>query len=173
MSKRVAVVTGASAGIGRAICLDLLEHDFDVVGIDINPGAEEKGLRYIQADVGNLEQSQATVATIMQDYGRIDALVNNAGIVRDTPAQGIDIEEWNQVLNTNLTAVFLWTRLVQEPMKTAGYGRIVNMSSHAGSRGTLWRAPYSASKAGVEGLTRTNAMELAAHGITVNAVVPG
>ncbi|UYO93599.1 SDR family NAD(P)-dependent oxidoreductase [Pollutimonas sp. M17] len=173
MNKRVAVVTGAAAGIGRAVCLELLAHDFDVVGIDINTGAEEKGLRYIQADVGNLEQSKAALASILNESGRVDALVNNAGIVRDTPAQGIDLDEWNLILNINLTAVFLWTRLVQEPMKSAGYGRIVNMSSHAASRGTLWRAPYSASKAGVEGLTRTSAMELAAHGITVNAIAPG
>ncbi|MFG2037293.1 3-oxoacyl-ACP reductase FabG [Dactylosporangium sp. NPDC048998] len=160
---RTAVVTGAAQGIGAATARLLREQGAEVVVLDLQPG---EGV--VQCDVTDKGQVDEVFAGI----GRIDILVNNAGITRDNLLFKMPVDEWNAVLNTNLTSMFLCCQAAQRVMVPARYGRIVNLSSRSalGNRG---QANYAAAKAGVQGLTATLAIELGPYGITVNAVAPG
>ena len=181
MDARVALVTGAARGMGRAIARRLHELGASVALNDLDPEAtsrvaEELGEDVLPtpADVTSSDAVREMVATTLDRFGRLDILVNNAGILFPTPLEEISEEEWRRTLDVNLTGVFFCTQAVINPMKREGYGRIVNLSSTAGKRvNTLGGAHYTASKHGVLGLTRASALELAPHGITVNAVCPG
>ncbi len=179
---RVAVVTGAAQGIGAATARRLSEEGAVVVALDRNAeganavataitadGGAASGLR---CDVSSPTGVAAAVDAVAAEHGRIDVLVNNAGITRDNLLFKMDDDDWNSVLQVNLTSVFLMCRAVQKLMVAARYGRIVNLSSRSalGNRG---QANYSAAKAGIQGLTATLAIELGAFNITVNAVAPG
>ncbi|OLP19266.1 3-oxoacyl-[acyl-carrier-protein] reductase [Leptolyngbya sp. 'hensonii'] len=181
---QVAIVTGASRGIGRAVALALATEGAKVVVNYASSGeAAEKLVAEIaaaggeaialQADVSQLEQVEALVEATMQQWGRIDVLVNNAGITRDTLLLRMKTEDWQAVINLNLTGVFFCTRAVSKVMLKQRSGRIVNITSVAGLMGNPGQANYSAAKAGVIGFTKTVAKELASRGITVNAVAPG
>ncbi len=181
MDARVALVTGAARGMGRAIARRLHELGASVALNDLDPKAtsrvaEELGEDVLPtpADVTSSDAVREMVATTLDRFGRLDILVNNAGILFPTPLEEISEEEWRRTLEVNLTGVFFCTQAVIDPMKREGYGRIVNLSSTAGKTvSTLGGAHYTASKHGVLGLTRASALELAPHGITVNAVCPG
>ncbi len=184
LTGKVAIVTGASRGIGRAIALQLAEIGAKVVVNYANSsGAADELVAQIvsiggeaiavQADVSKAEQMDALFSTVMTQWGRVDILVNNAGITRDTLLLRMKPEDWQAVIDTNLTGVFLATRLASKIMLKQKSGRIINIASVAGQMGNPGQANYSAAKAGVIGFTKTVAKELATRGITVNAVAPG
>ncbi len=181
---KVAIVTGASRGIGRATAVALATEGASVVvnyasssssADEVVAQIESMGGSAIavKANVGNSNEVDALVAAAMEKYGRIDVVVNNAGITRDTLLLRMKLEDWQAVIDLNLTGVFLCTRAVSKIMLKQKSGRIVNITSVAGQMGNAGQANYSAAKAGVIGFTKTVARELAPRSITVNAVAPG
>lgn len=180
----VAVVTGGSRGIGRAVCLALAGAGARVVvGYHSRADAAEAvcaaiaaagGAAYAhQADVAERQQADALIATAQERFGRVDVLVNNAGLTRDGLLLRMSDEAWRQVLSANLDGAFWCLRAASKLMLRQRSGRIINIASVAGTVGNAGQANYSAAKAGLIGLTRTAAAELASRGITVNAVAPG
>ena len=181
---KVAIVTGASRGIGRATALALAAEGAKVVvNYASSQAAADQAVAEIAAlgseaiavaaDVSQSEQVDALIKTTMDQWGAIDILVNNAGITRDTLLLRMKLEDWQAVIDLNLTGIFLCTRAVSKIMLKQRSGRIVNITSVSGQTGNPGQANYSAAKAGVIGFTRTVAKELASRGITVNAVAPG
>lgn len=180
---RVAIVTGASQGIGRDCALALAEHGADVAVLartreKLESVAEEirsRGRRALAlpTDVTEAEQVKQAVGRVLSEWGRIDILVNNAGITRDALLLRMKREEWDLVLQTNLTSVFLCCQAVLPAMLRARYGRIINITSVMGQMGNVGVSNYAASKAGIIGFTKALAREVASRNITVNAVAPG
>jgi NAD(P)-dependent dehydrogenase (short-subunit alcohol dehydrogenase family) len=181
LAGRVALVTGAARGLGRAAAERLLA---DGARVAVNVRRPEQGealvrdlggdLLVLLGDVSVAGDIEAFVAAILERFGRLDILVNNAAAAYSTRFEKITEEEWRRALDVNLTAPFLCTQAVVPAMKAQGYGRVINLSSTAGkSVSTLGGAHYTASKAGLLGLTRAAAKELGPFGITVNAVCPG
>lgn len=184
LTDQVAVVTGASRGIGRAVAIALAASGVQVVvnyarsstaADEVVAQITEAGgsAVAIQADVSQTDQVDALISGTLEKFGRVDILVNNAGITRDTLLLRMKLEDWQAVIDLNLTGVFLCTRAVAKIMLKQRSGRIVNIASVAGQMGNPGQANYSAAKAGVIGFTKTVAKELASRGITVNAVAPG
>jgi len=183
LAGQVAIVTGASQGLGRAIAealaaagaaVALVARSADKLAA-VAAGSVAAGGRAeaFPCDVTQGEDIQRVVDAVVEKLGRLDILVNNAGVTRDTLLPRMSDEEWDQVLTTNLRAPFLFMRAASRPMMQQRYGRIVNVASVSGLIGNPGQANYSASKAGLVGLTRTVAKELAGRKITVNAVAPG
>jgi 3-oxoacyl-[acyl-carrier protein] reductase len=183
LAGQVAIVTGASQGLGRAIAealaaagaaVALVARSADKLA-DVAAGITAAGGRAeaFPCDVTKGEDIQRVVDAVVEKLGRLDILVNNAGVTRDTLLPRMSDEEWDQVLTTNLRGPFLFMRAASRPMMQQRYGRIVNVASVSGLIGNPGQANYSASKAGLVGLTRTVAKELAGRKITVNAVAPG
>lgn len=181
---KVAIVTGSSRGIGRSTALALASEGANVVVnyASSSSAADEVVAEIaamgseaiaVAADVSKADQVDALINAAMEKWGRIDVLVNNAGITRDTLLLRMKLEDWQAVIDLNLTGVFLCTRAVSKIMLKQRSGRIVNITSVAGQMGNPGQANYSAAKAGVIGFTKTVAKELASRGITVNAVAPG
>ena len=181
---RIALVTGASRGIGRAVALALAAEGADVA---VNYAGSEKAAQevaeairamgrralVVQADVSDAEAVQKMVAAVTSEFGRIDILVNNAGITRDGLLMRMKDEDWEAVLRTNLTGVYNCTKAVTKGMMKQRYGRIINMTSVVGVTGNAGQANYAAAKAGVIGLTKSTAKELGSRAITANAIAPG
>ena len=185
LSGKTALVTGGSRGLGRAIALAFAAQGADVA-VNFRGNAEAAddvagriaglGRRAItvQGDTsGGREACEAIVKGAMDGLGAVDILVNNAGITRDNLLMRMDGEEWDTVIETNLSGPFWMTRAIARPMMKARSGRIINMSSAAGRMGNPGQANYAAAKAGLIGLTKTTARELASRGITCNAIAPG
>jgi 3-oxoacyl-[acyl-carrier protein] reductase len=184
LAGQVALVTGASRGIGRAIALELGAAGAQVVvNYASSPEAAEAVVAAITAAGGQAWSHKANVAdegevdgmvkAVLEKAGRLDVLVNNAGITRDGLLMRMKTADWQSVIDLNLTGVFLCTRAVSRAMLKARSGRIINITSVVALMGNPGQANYSAAKAGVIGLTRSNAAEFAARGVTVNAVAPG
>ena len=184
LSGKSALVTGGSRGIGKAIGLRLATQGADVAfSFKGNEVAARETAREIQTmgrraiaiqgDVAQVESADAVVKTALDAFGKLDILVNNAGITRDDLIMRMSPEAWREVLETNLFGAFWMTKAVTRPMLKARGGRIINITSVSGQAGQTGQANYSAAKAGLIGLTKATARELASRGITVNAVAPG
>jgi 3-oxoacyl-[acyl-carrier protein] reductase len=183
LSNQVAIITGASRGIGRAIVhslsnagtkVALIARNLDLLSKLKEEISNNKGKAFIfPGDVTDVEFIRNTIQTINKEEGRIDILINNAGITRDTLLMRMKDEDWLNVIHTNLTAAFHTIREVSKIMLRQKYGRIVNITSVVGLTGNRAQANYAASKAGLIGLTKSAAKELATRGITVNAIAPG
>jgi 3-oxoacyl-[acyl-carrier protein] reductase len=185
LSGKVALVTGGSRGLGRAISLALAGQGADVaVNYLGNAGAADEVVEQIKAKgrdaiaiqgdtSGGREACEGIVKAAIDHFGMVDILVNNAGITRDNLLLRMDEAEWGDVLATNLSGPFWMCRAIARPMMKARSGRIINMSSVAGRMGNAGQANYASAKAGLIGLTKTVARELASRGITANAIAPG
>lgn len=180
-SKQVALVTGASRGIGRSIATTLAEKGFIVIGTATSESGAQAitdalaplGGRGAVLNVNEPAAVEALVEAIVKQDGALQVLVNNAGITRDTLAMRMKDDDWDAVLDTNLKAVFGASRAVMRTMMKQRYGRIINITSVVGASGNAGQANYAAAKAGVAGMTRALARELGSRSITVNCVAPG
>jgi acetoacetyl-CoA reductase len=176
---RVAVVTGGTRGIGRAISVALKNADYRVAanygGNDQAARAcnAETGIPVFKFDVSDFNSCAEGIKAIEAGLGPVEILVNNAGITRDTTIHRMTYEQWNAVIQTNLTSCFNMSRAVIEGMRSRGFGRIVNIGSINGQAGQYGQVNYAAAKSGIHGFTKALAQESAARGITVNAVAPG
>jgi 3-oxoacyl-[acyl-carrier protein] reductase len=179
---QVALVTGASRGIGAAIAHELAHRGLKVVGTATSDDGAARisaalaafnGCKGIRLNVNDAEGCDAAIDAIMKEYGALQVLVNNAGITRDNLAMRMKDGEWDEVLDTNLKAVFRLSRAVMRPMMKQRYGRIISITSVVGASGNPGQANYAAAKAGVAGMTRALARELGTRNITVNCVAPG
>lgn len=182
LKDKIALITGAGSGIGEATAIKFAEEGAKVIINDVVEAGAQRVAKTIKdkgaetlvhiADVTNKHQVQEMIKTIIDKYKRLDIIINNAGINRDALAKKMEEKQWDDVLNINLKGTFLVAQAGMMPMMEQRYGRIVNTSS-IGSLGNVGQANYSASKAGVIGLTKTLALELARFSITVNCVAPG
>ena len=180
---KVAVVTGAARGIGRAIAEELAKSGADLALCDLKAEWLEETAEAVKAigrkvecfsvDVSDSSAVNGAVASIIEKCGKIDVVVNNAGITRDNLLMRMSDEDWDSVLSVNLRGTFLFTRAVSKPMMKARTGAIVNIASIIGLIGNAGQCNYAASKAGVIALTKSTAKELASRGIRINAVAPG
>lgn len=171
---RVVVVTGGARGIGEAICRAFLDQGARVVALDLlAPSEPLAGVRYLQVDIADPQSVQAAFADIERQERRVDVLVNNAGIQRVGLIGDLPYELWTAVIGTNLTGAFLCDSAVVPIMRRQGSGSIIHVASVAAFNGLPGRAAYTAAKAGLLGLTRVMAVELAPAGVRVNAVAPG
>jgi len=183
LSGKVALVTGGARGIGKAICERLAEEGAALAIVDIMlETAEEtakefqdKGIQAmaVAANVAKPEDADSTVKAVIEQFGKVDILINNAGITRDGLMVRMSEQDWDMVIDVNLKGVFNFTKACMRPMMKAKYGKIVNIASVVGRMGNAGQGNYSASKAGVIGLTKTTARELATRNVTCNAVAPG
>ena len=181
--KRVALVTGAGQGIGKAIALGIARRGTDVAVTDVNPAGVEEVAGEIRemgmnawaltGDVSNFDDAGGMVKRVKDEAGRLDILVNNAGITRDGLLMRMKEDDWDKVLAVNLKGAFNFCRAAVPVMMKQRWGRIVNMSSVVGAMGNAGQVNYASSKAGLLGLTKALAREVAARGVTVNAVAPG
>jgi 3-oxoacyl-[acyl-carrier protein] reductase len=181
---QVAVVTGAGRGIGHAIAIRLANEGARIASVSRSEANAQRTAKEINSTRANAAKAyavdvsdhlavQQTSARILEDFGRIDILVNNAGITRDGLSMRMSIEDWDSVIDTNLKGAFSFSQAVMRSMIKQRRGRIINISSISGLTGNPGQANYAASKAGLIGLTKTLARELASRGITVNAIAPG
>ena len=185
LTEKVALVTGGSRGLGRAIALAMAQQGADVaVNYRGNAEAAEEVVTQIHAlgraaiaiqgdTSAGREACESIVKAAIDEFGKVDILVNNAGITRDNLLMRMDADEWESVIDTNLSGPFWMTRAIARPMLKARSGRIINMSSVAGRMGNVGQANYASAKAGLIGLTKSVARELASRGITCNAIAPG
>ncbi len=179
---QVALVTGASRGIGAAIALQSAKQGLKVIGTATSDDGAAKisqalaghaDCKGAKLDVNNAAEAEALIDAIVKEHGALHVLVNNAGITRDMLAMRLKDEDWDAVLDTNLKAVFRMSRAVIRPMMKQRYGRIISITSVVGASGNPGQANYAAAKAGVAGMTRALARELGSRNITVNCVAPG
>lgn len=182
MKNKVVLVTGAARGIGRTIALEFAKEGANAVVNDImdgTPVAEEikqmgRETIFLKANIADMREAEQLADKAVEKFGRIDIWINNAGITRDALIHKMTEENWNDVINVNLKGTFNCCKAAAKYMMEQKYGRIISVSSVVGQRGNIGQANYSASKAGIIGLTKTLALEFARYGdITVNAVAPG
>jgi 3-oxoacyl-[acyl-carrier protein] reductase len=171
------IVTGAARGIGLELARFFADAGGNVIAVDFDGDVLEKacaevGATGVRADVSNTDDVQRVIDTAMAKFGRIDVLVNNAGILRDGVVWKMSDDDWDAVLNVHAGGTFKFTRACVPHFRARGYGRIINVTSYSGIRGNTGQANYATAKAGIIGFTKTAAKELARFGITVNAISP-
>jgi 3-oxoacyl-[acyl-carrier protein] reductase len=171
------MVTGAGRGVGLAIATLFANSGATVLAVDmdvdvLNAAAAEIGAIPVVADVSDREQVDHVVAVALEQTGRVDVMVNNAGILRDRRVWKLTADDWNAVLGVHLTGTFHFTQACVPAFRAQGYGRIINVTSYTGLHGNIGQANYAAAKAGIVGFTKTVAKELAPFGVTVNAISP-
>lgn len=177
--KKIALVTGGTRGIGASISKYLQKNDYHVIAnYNSNDEAAQKfkaesGADVIKFDVGNFDQTQQAVDSILKQFGKIDVLVNNAGITKDVMLHKMTENDWDSVLNTNLKSAFNVTKAVITSMRERGFGRVINISSINGQKGQIGQTNYCAAKAGLIGFTKALALEGARKNITANVICPG
>ncbi|AMV16158.1 3-oxoacyl-[acyl-carrier-protein] reductase FabG [Legionella pneumophila] len=185
MEKKIAIVTGGTGGIGSAIC-QRLATDYSVIACYFKNGNHEEAIQWqkeqqqagfeidiLYADIARFNDCEQLVSLVMERYGRIDVLVNNAGVTQDSSLKKMSPEQWKSVVNANLTSVFNMTRNTLPAMLEKGYGRIISISSINGRKGQFGQCNYAATKAALFGFTKSLALEVASKGITVNTISPG
>ena len=186
LNNKVAIVTGAARGIGEAIALKLAEHGAHIAFTYVSDSSSEKAAalqeklqalgvnaKAYQSNAGDFAQSETFVNDVLKEFGAIDICVNNAGISKDNLLLRMSAEQWNDVINTNLSSVFNMTKQVIRPMMKAKSGSIINMSSIIGITGNAGQSSYAASKAGIIGFTKSIAKEMGSRNIRCNAIAPG
>lgn len=184
LENKVVIITGASRGIGKAIAETCVNEGAKVAFTYLSSEEKAKALeaelsanggtvKGFKSDASKFDEAQALIDAVMEEFGTIDVLVNNAGITRDTLLMRMSEEQWDEVINTNLKSVFNLTKAVQRPMLKARKGSIINMSSVVGVSGNAGQANYAASKAGLIGFTKSIAQELGSRNIRCNAIAPG
>jgi len=180
MTKKIALITGASRGIGQAIAERLADDGFFVIGTATSDAGAESISAYLgengkgmKLDVSDSESVSSVIKTINDDFGTPEILVNNAGITRDNLLMRMKDDEWDDIINTNLSSVFRMSKAVLRGMMKLKTGRIINISSVVGSTGNAGQANYAAAKAGMIGFTKSMAKEVGSRNITVNTVAPG
>lgn len=176
-SGQTVIVTGAARGVGLGISTLFAASGATVIAVDMDAEAlvassKEIGAIAVTADVSDREQVDRVVAVALEETGRVDVMVNNAGILRDRRVWKLTAEDWNLVLGVHLTGAFNFTQACVPSFRAQGYGRIVNVTSYTGLHGNVGQANYAAAKAGIIGFTKTVAKELAGFGVTVNAISP-
>jgi len=178
LENKVAIITGGAAGIGAATAIKFAEEGAIVVIWDVdetrgNELAKNLNASFTKVNTANYAEIEAAAKAVNDQYGRIDILINNAGITRDSSLKKMTPEQWQQVIDVNLTGVFYCTKIISEYMLANGWGRIINASSVVGLYGNFGQTNYVATKSALIGVTKTWARELGKKGITVNAVAPG
>ncbi len=186
MNKRVALVTGGTGGIGTAICQEMQRLDYQVIACYFKHGNHDLAREWQKkqshqgfnidiayADISSFNDCEKLTELVLEKYGKIDALVNNAGITNDTTLKKMAPEQWQDVINANLNSVFNMTKTVLSTMLDNGYGRIITISSVNGRKGQFGQCNYAASKSALYGFTNSLAQEVAKKGITVNTISPG
>jgi len=184
LENKVVLITGASRGIGKSIAEECVKQGAKVAFTYLSSEEKAKSLenelsslggvaKGFKSDAGKFDEAQALVDQVLETFGTIDVLVNNAGITRDTLLMRMTEEQWDEVINTNLKSAFNLTKAVQKPMLKARSGSIINMSSVVGVKGNAGQANYAASKAGLIGFTKSVAAELGSRNIRCNAIAPG
>ncbi|MCK8520629.1 3-oxoacyl-ACP reductase FabG [Aquimarina sp. D1M17] len=182
LENKIAIVTGGARGIGKAISELFAQEGASVIIWDLLPEGEETAknivnnggvAEFVKISVTDKKTIEEAAERIRSKYGKIDILINNAGITKDRTLHKMSEEEWDAVIDVNLKGVFLCTQVVSKYMKEAGYGRIVSAASNVGLRGNFGQTNYSATKAGVIAMSKTWTMELGKYGITANALAPG
>lgn len=174
---RTAIVTGSARGIGRELARYLIEAGASVYLLDVDPdevqlAAKEIGGEAVFGDVGNTDDVDKAISRVVEETGRLDIVVNNAGILRDKVLWKLTDDDWNAVLSVHLGGTFRMTRAAVPHFRRQQYGRVINVTSYSGLHGNVGQANYAAAKAGIIGFTKTAAKELAHFGITVNAISP-
>ena len=184
-NKKVVLVTGGARGIGKSIVLNMAQNNYDIIinynqsyksanelAKEVNNISDSK-VKVIQADVSDELEVQKMFLEISKEFSGVDVLINNAGITKDGLSMRMKIEDWDSVINTNLRGSYLCSQIAIKSMMSNRWGRIINISSVIGLHGNLGQSNYSASKAGLIGLTKSMSKELASRNITVNAIAPG
>ena len=178
LENKVAIITGGAAGIGAATAAKFTQEGAKVIIWDLdetrgNALAKELGATFAKVNTANYEEIEIAAKNVNDKFGRIDILINNAGITRDSTLKKMTVQQWQQVIDVNLSGVFYCTKIISEYMVANNWGRIVNASSVVGLYGNFGQTNYVATKAGIIGMTKTLARELGRKGVTVNAVAPG
>lgn len=171
---KIIIITGAASGIGKVAAQKFSEHGAEVIAWDLKyPEEYISSVRKMKVNVVDFAEVESAVTQVVEDFGKIDVLINNAGITRDATLQKMTAEQWQQVIDVNLTGVFNCTKAVSKQMIEQKSGRIINTSSVVAHYGNFGQSNYVATKSGVIGLTKVWAKELGKYGINVNAVAPG
>jgi len=178
LENKIAIITGGSAGIGAATAIKFAQEGAKVVIWDVNETkgtelAQQIGGIFAKVNTANYQEIEDAAKSVYDQFGRIDILINNAGITRDSTLKKMTPDQWQQVIDVNLSGVFYCTKIISEYMLMNNYGRIINASSVVGLYGNFGQTNYVATKAGLIGMTKTLARELGRKGITVNAIAPG
>ncbi|MBP1645625.1 MAG: 3-oxoacyl-(acyl-carrier-protein) reductase [Bacteroidetes bacterium] len=178
LENKIAIITGGASGIGKATAEKFVQEGAKVIIWDLNEQrgnevAKELGAKFAKVNTSNYQDIEKAAKAVNDEFGRIDILINNAGITRDSTVKKMTVEQWQKVIDVNLSGVFYCSKIISEYMVANGWGRIVNASSVVGLYGNFGQANYVATKAGLIGMTKTFAREFGRKGVTVNAIAPG